>query len=118
MFLTDYPPTDQVEQLTNNEAKDFYPHFSPDGTRIVFAAKRNDNYDIFIMNADGSDEIQLTLDALDDTTPTWVGDGRIAFSSARTEDWELYLIDADGTDLSRITYQSGIDQYPTWCPSD
>jgi TolB protein len=115
IFVTDYPPTDQVVQLTNNEGIDFYPHFSPDGDKIVFAAKRNNNYDIFTMNADGSNEIQLTTDILDDTTPTWVGDDRIAFSSARTEDWELYLMNADGTDLNRLTYQTGVDQYPTWC---
>ena len=118
IFLTDYPPTGEVVQLTDNNGVDFYPRFSPDGSRIAFAAKRTSNYDIYTMNADGSDEIQLTSDILDDTTPAWVGDDRIAFSSARTEDWELYLMNADGSELSRLTFQTGMDQHPTWCPSD
>ncbi len=118
IFSTDYPPIGQDVQLTNNEGVDFYPHFSPNGTRIVFAAKRLDNYDIYTINPDGSNEMQLTTDILDDTTPTWVGDGLIAFSSIRSGDWELHLMDEDGANLSRLTYQSGMDQYPAWCPSD
>jgi len=118
IYSTDYPPSNDVVQLTNNGGVDFYPRFSPDGSRIVFAGKRLVDYDIYTMNPDGSNEVQLTEGVQDNTTPTWVGNDQIAFSSNRTQDWELYLIDVDGSNPARLTYQVGKDQNPAWCSAD
>jgi TolB protein len=48
-------------RLTNNPGHDAFPTFSPDGTQIVFTSNREkENYDVYLMNADGSDPRKLT----------------------------------------------------------
>ena len=76
----------------------FDPSWSPDGTQIAFARYEGCcNPEIYVMNADGSDERRLT--ALDgfDTNPAWSPDGtKIA--------WErngIWVMNADGSDQSR-----------------
>lgn len=92
--------------------------FSPDGTRRAFSALRDDNRDLFVGAADGSDEMRLTTDPAEDRNPAWSPDGsRIAFESDRTGDWEIWVIDADGSDLRRLTDHEGYDGAPRWIPA-
>jgi hypothetical protein len=61
-----------VENLTRNFAFDADPSWSPDGTRIAFTSQRNGANQVFVMNADGSDQ-RLLLDgdsAFADWQPT------------------------------------------------
>ncbi|NIM52761.1 MAG: hypothetical protein GTO22_26535, partial [Gemmatimonadales bacterium] len=41
-------------------ADDREPAWSPDGTRIAFASNRDGNYEIYVMDADGSNPVRLT----------------------------------------------------------
>lgn len=73
--------TAELKQLTTDPLNGMYPSWSPDGTRIAFMSWRNGRTEIFVMNADGSDQRLLvsmpTGDAID---PRWSPDGsRIAF---------------------------------------
>ena len=54
----------------------FAPRWSPDGRRIAFIADSNGSTDIFTMNPDGGNMVQLTDDAAFDTFPIWSPDGR------------------------------------------
>ena len=56
------------------------------------------------MNADGSDQVNLTVRPLDDDSPAWAPDGvRLAFVSNRDGDAEIYVIDTQFSDLTRVT---------------
>ncbi len=57
--------------LTNNIANDRYPSWSPDGKKIVFASDRDFNSEIYIMNADGTNQTRLTRNSIDDNQPAW-----------------------------------------------
>ena len=71
-------------RLTNNQASDFFPSFSPDGSKIAFTSNRDGSYEIYVMNADGSNQTRLTNDPADDDDPSFSGDGsKIAFYSNR-----------------------------------
>ena len=71
--------------------------FSPDGSRILFAANHDGDLEIYVVNADGSDMQPLTDNDKQDFFPSWSPDGKtIVFSSDRTDAVELYLMDADG----------------------
>lgn len=90
--------------LTNNPAADVTAKISPDGQKIVFASDRDGNYDIFIMNADGSGVTNLTKNAAVDSDPNFSPDGRkIVFSSNRDGNGQIYTMNIDGSGVARIT---------------
>jgi Tol biopolymer transport system component len=57
--------------LTNNPFDDRRPDWSSGGKQIIFARFQTGNWDIRVMNADGSDPKQLTSDTADDSYPNW-----------------------------------------------
>jgi TolB protein len=50
---------------------DYHPHWSPDGTHILFDSQRSGNRDLWVVNADGTGLRQLTTNAALDINPTW-----------------------------------------------
>jgi len=86
------PDGSGLKNVSNNEAADFDPDFSPDGKRIVFTSDREGTA-VYTMNADGSDARRLTEGTDGGISPKWSPDGgRIAYSRAG---W-LVVMDADG----------------------
>jgi len=67
-------------------------------TKIIFSSNRLGNYDIFIMNSDGTDIRRLTSDSLDEVSPKWSPDGKkIAYLRRRSiKDVDLRVMDVDG----------------------
>ena len=57
--------------LSSNPAWDADPAWSPDFRRIAFASDRDGNFDIWVMNADGSNQINLTHSLAEDRFPQW-----------------------------------------------
>lgn len=51
------------------------PVMSPDGTKIAYLSKAAGNYDIWVMNPDGSENVQITDSAADEGAPSWSPDG-------------------------------------------
>jgi TolB protein len=47
-------------RLTSNSVNDWAPAWFPDGRRMVFLSGTRDSYDIYVMNADGSNVRRLT----------------------------------------------------------
>ena len=76
---------------------------------IAFASNRDDNNEIYVMNADGKNLKNLTLHLDDDTWPTWSPDGtKIAFRSRQVAGEiqmlsDIFVMDADGTNRTNIT---------------
>jgi TolB protein len=103
-----------------------YPAWSPDGEHIVYSG--GDYYDIRIMNADGSDDRELTTHAAYDMGPAWSPDGEwIAYHTQADyypdigepgmgDDMEIHLVRPDGTDDHAITHDQVEDSFPTWSP--
>ena len=97
--------------------------WSPDGKQIAFTSGElfNDeiltNSDIWVMDADGANPINLTNHEAQDQTPDWSPDGlRIAFSSNRAGNWEIYVMNADGTNPINLTNHPSKDGRPDWSP--
>ncbi len=111
-----------LTELTNGEVQG--PEVSFDGTKILFAMRRDKNRDgmhIFEINADGSNLRQLTDGNCNDVDPCYVPDGRIAFCSDRAG-WQeyyhqersrvLYVMNADGSGVEQITFNPNQDYEP------
>jgi TolB protein len=132
----------KLKRLTTALGYDGGPFFSTDGKRIVYRAfhphtgpdsaeyrrllgkhlVRPTHMDIWVMNADGSDQQQVTQLPGASFAPYFHPDGRrIIFSSnyenPESRDFDLYLVNADGTGLERITTAPGFDAFPMFSPN-
>ena len=82
---------------------------------MAFASDRDGDYEIYAMNADGSNVTQLTHNSDDYAFSTWSPDGlRIAFESDRDGDWEVFAMNADGSNLIQLTRNDVRDISPDW----
>jgi TolB protein len=90
--------------------------WSPDGQSIAFTSDRNVNDEIYVMDADGNNERNLTNNpAAHDWKPRWSPDGqRIAFNSDRDGNYEIYVMDADGSNQRRLTNNPAMDSVSDW----
>ena len=87
-----------LNRLTENIFWDLYPIWSPDGTRIAFLSKRNFDLDIYVMNADGSNQQMFYDSGSHDADISWAGN-TIVFTYGS----KIWSIKDDGTRLVQIT---------------
>jgi len=95
------------------------PTWSPDGRHIAFLdLGGEDNVDIFVLDIDSEERINLTDDPAQDMWPTWSPDGtRIAFVSERDNaQGEIYVVNADGSNLQRLTDNDLKESMLAWSP--
>jgi Tol biopolymer transport system component len=121
------------QNLTNNfplqaqgAHNDYYPAWSPDGSKIAFVYDGEGNDEIYVMNADGSARTNLSHSPGSwEYEPAWSPDGsKIVFETNRDGNYELYVMNADGSGLVRLTYNLGNgiqpstanDYGPCWQP--
>jgi Tol biopolymer transport system component len=88
------------------------------GGVIAFASDRNDgDWEIYVMNADGTDQRRLTNQRFTDRRHAWSPDGaQLAFTSRRKGGEDIYVMNADGSNPRRLTTNRANDFLPTWSP--
>ncbi|MDE0300684.1 MAG: DPP IV N-terminal domain-containing protein [Candidatus Poribacteria bacterium] len=87
--------------------------------RIVFTSRRDGNNEIYVMDADGGNQENLTNHPAYDGDPDWSPDGtKIAFVSGRDGNRraQIYVMDADGRNVIRLTDGRGGKGDPDWSP--
>src|SRR3989441_1593600 len=130
-----------LRRLTHTLGYDGGPTFSPDGKLIVYRAShpatagdsatyrgllarhvvRPLKMDLWVMNADGSDQRQVTHLTGASFAPAFTPDGRrIIFASnwrePRSRNFDLYLVNLDGSGLEQVTTSPEFDAFPMFSP--
>lgn len=127
-----------VRQLTDTPGYDGGAFFSPDCSKIVWRASRPEGealaayqaliaknlvrpskLEIYVMNADGSNVVQVTKNGKANFAPYMHPDNEhILFASnkddPRGRNFDIYLIKADGTGEERVTNNPTFDGFPMW----
>lgn len=84
---------------------------------IAFFSTRDGDYEIYLMNPDGSGLTRLTNYPADDSYLSWSPDGsQIAFTSDRGGSADIYLTNVDGSDDTQLTDSPGVSSHPSWSP--
>lgn len=112
--------SDPLNLSRSPAALDFSPNWSPDGKKIAFVTNRGfpaGNVEVFVMDADGSHQTNLTVSRWEDKAPAFSPDGRhIVFETGRDGHFEVYRMRADGSLQTRLTIEEEIDIQPDWQP--
>lgn len=110
------------DNLTNSASTNYNPTWKSDSTKIAFYTNRTGNWEVFVMDSDGSNQTNLTGNAGSDRYPAWSPNGtKIAFQSTRDgglpNNAEIYVMNPDGSNQTRLTNNSAIDSSFIWSPN-
>jgi dipeptidyl aminopeptidase/acylaminoacyl peptidase len=116
IFTMDPDGTDVRQTSSADGGSDFWPTWSPDGTQVAFAAIRNEDWGIWVVDADGSNEHMILggTGAGYVDNPVWSPDGTlIAFvGNLAVDDYSpedaLYVMRPDGTGVTPIADATGV----------
>ena len=99
-------------RLTAPELQFRDPDWSPDGEQLAIS----NGWNIFVMDADGSNIVQITPGQSGHVSPSWSPDGqRICFTASETGH-NIHAVNVDGTNHIRVTNLPGDEEYPDWSP--
>jgi Tol biopolymer transport system component len=96
-----------------------YPTWAPDGSRLAFIHYGSEgNFEIWVMDADGSCPLNLTNSIYGDEWPSWSPDGGlIAFMSDRDTGPDIFTMAPDGTNVRNLTHTPHLyESFPSWTP--
>jgi TolB protein len=85
--------------------------------QIAITTDRDGDSEIYLIDADGSNPVNLTNNPAEDLAGAISPDGtRIAFTTDRTGNFEIYVMNVDGTGVTNLTNNPGNDQIAAWSP--
>ena len=123
IYIVDANGANRVNLTQGRHKNNGVPDWSPDGTKIAFVSNRDNNSEIYVMNADGTNANNFTLHLDDDSWPRWSPDGRkIAFDSLQVAEGvlnhsDIFVMDADGANRTNITQNPrAYNTTPSWSP--
>src|SRR5829696_1044732 len=115
---------ENATNITQTDANERDPNWSPDDTKIAFAGVRNQGWEILTMDPDGENEEILTGDSFDgeDRGPDWSPDSTMVVFQKQSqvggccEPPEIWAVNRDGSGDTNLTHDPSYDTGPSWSP--
>ena len=121
--------TQRIKRLTFSKSYDFSPHWSPDGTQLIFTSHREGPPKIYKMDSDGSNIMKLTPGPKEEFSAAWSPDGlSIVFSSrdakspngqdpmVKHNSSDLFILSLRTNEVTQITDNEDMEVLPDWSP--
>ncbi len=120
IYLVDLDTLEETDLTADPFSTDAWPSWSPDGEWIAFASNRDGDYEIYTMDRNGENVVQLTDNTFDDDAPAWSHSGQfIAYVSYQNGvGSDLVIMDSGGANRAVITSGPDDDNFPSWSPDD
>ena len=101
--------------ITSSATDEFDPAWSADGKRFAYVRGAGGNFDVFTMEANGSNRIRVAFGAGVQWEPAWAPDGtKVVFSSDADGDFEICVVDLATGVITQLTTNSASDGQPVW----
>jgi TolB protein len=101
--------------LWEDGVENAYPRWSNDGTKILYQSNKTGNWQIYVMDKNGSNQKRITDNKYNDNFPDWSPDNKkIAFVSDREGNEDVYVMNIDGTGLINLSKNPARDIHPYW----
>lgn len=108
-------PNQLPNSIIRSTRADHSQQFSPDGTQIVFASERTGNYEIWIADADGKNQRQLTEKNGSTGSPRFSPDGKFIVYDAQTAGTsDIFIVSTTGGEPRRLTENAKNNALPAW----
>lgn len=106
-------------QLTDMEASNYYPVFSPDGSSLLFASNRNGAFDLYLLVFEEKQLYQLTENIGNVITPDYSPDGRTIVFANRTgsDPTSIWMVNADSLNPRRVYQGTDVIVAVAWSPA-
>ena len=94
----------EERKIVNSTKLDAFPAISPDGMKLAFLSSRSGSLEVWLADADGGNQRQLTFFSSEVTSPVWAPDsGSLIFSALVDDQFDIWTIAHDEADPRRIT---------------
>lgn len=112
--LSDQKTTGKV--LFGSQKSDNSPTFSPDGTKIAYISDLTGNFEVWLADADGKNQKQLTNARHSAGSPRFSPDGKyIAYGSKASNKTNVFIVPTDGSEPPRnLTPNETKAMIPSW----
>jgi len=106
------------KNLTSSDSNERYPRWSPDGNSLLFESDRSGNWDVYVVNSNGSELRPLAASPDAERFPTWAPDGsRIAFVVQDSLSSKLAVLELSDSSVTIFEpHESGSLLFLDWAP--
>ena len=117
VYSFDRDRPDTLHRVTDQPGSELSATYSPDGSKIAYVSDQGGNLDLFVLNSDGSNPVQLTTTLALEGSPSWTPDGnKILYESDLGGSSQIWIMNADGTEQIQLTHGDDANYRPSASP--
>jgi len=118
LYAFDRGTMTRLNRLTTDSLHgEFEAAFSPDGSRMAYVSDRDENPELYVMNADGSGARRLTNTPATEGSPSWTPDGAwLVHASNTSGNFQVWTMGVDGSEPRQLTQEPASNFQPAVSP--